>query len=354
MTSRPAAPISAASPILYSDPLPAETDVVVIGGGVIGVAAALYVNRLGLKPFICEKGRIAGEQSSRNWGWIRQLGRDEDELPVMMEASRLWEQLDAETDGRTGFRRSGILYLSSTRTDLDRQAAWIDIARRHQLDVRQLDGAAVTEIVDAGANGKRWIGGLWSPTDARAEPWQAVPAIAGLARAEGVGVREACAVRALEIAAGRVAGVHTEHGFIACAQVVVAGGAWSSLFLRRHGVTMPQLSVVSTVARTAPLPDIYSGNALDEDLAFRRREDGGYTLSALGSHDLFLGPDAVRHLKTWLPVAASSAGDTRLRLASPRDFPDGWRTARNWTVDEQTPFERCRVLDPAPDPRGTE
>jgi glycine/D-amino acid oxidase-like deaminating enzyme len=142
MSAHPAAPITSASPIRFSDPLPGEVDVVVIGGGVIGIMSALYLNRMGLSAFVVEKGRVAGEQSSRNWGWIRQLGRDEAELPVMMEASRLWEQLDNETGQRTGFRRSGILYLSSTEKDLDEQAKWLDIAMRHQVDVRLVIAAA--------------------------------------------------------------------------------------------------------------------------------------------------------------------------------------------------------------------
>lgn len=352
MSSRPvaaSAPITAATPVRFSDPLPEKVDVVIIGGGVIGVCAALYLNRLGLRTFVCEKGRVAGEQSSRNWGWIRQLGRDEAELPAMMEASRLWEELDAEISGRTGFRRSGILYLSSTQQDLDKQAEWLDIGRRHQLDVQLLDGAGVADLVDSGAGGKRWAGGLWSPTDARAEPWQAVPAIAELAQSEGVGLREACAARALDISSGRVAGVHTEAGLIACEQVVVAGGVWSSLFLRRHEVSIPQLSVRSSVARTAEMAEVFAGNAADEELAFRRREDGGYTVSALGSHDLYIGPDAFRHLRAWLPLAAKSLGETRFRLSAPRHYPDGWRTARNWRADEESPFERCRVLEPAPE-----
>ncbi len=354
MSSHLAAPITAATPRQYSDSLPAEVDVVVIGGGVIGVTTALYLNRLGLRVFLCEKGRIAGEQSSRNWGWIRQLGRDEAELPVMMEASQLWQQLNADTGNRTGFSRSGILYLSSTGKDLDEQAAWLEIANRHQLDVTQLDGAAVAGLVDTGQGGRRWAGGLWSPSDGRAEPWQAVPALAALAHSEGVCISEACAARTFETTAGRISGVATEHGFIAASQVIVAGGAWSSLLLRRHGVSIPQLIVRSTAARTAPMPEIHAGSAHDEQLAFRRREDGGYTISALGSHDLLIGPDAFRHFATWLPVAVKSLGSTRFVPFSPRHYPDAWGTARNWRADEETPFERCRVLDPASGLRRTE
>ena len=56
--------------------MPAETDVVIIGGGVVGVTAALLLAEWGVPCVLCEKGRIAGEQSSRNWGWIRKQSRD--------------------------------------------------------------------------------------------------------------------------------------------------------------------------------------------------------------------------------------------------------------------------------------
>ena len=107
--------------------------------------------------------------------------------------------------------------------------------------------------------------------------------------------------------------------------------------------------VRSTVARTAPMPEIFAGNAHDEELAFRRREDGGYTITSVDGHDLLIGPDAFRHLLAWLPVAMKSLGKTRFRPFAPKHYPDAWRTARQWTKDSETPFERCRVLDPVPD-----
>ncbi|MCG8545217.1 MAG: FAD-binding oxidoreductase, partial [Alphaproteobacteria bacterium] len=72
------------SPIAFADPLPAEADVVVIGAGIAGTATAYFLAKRGVKVVLCEKGRVAGEQSSRNWGWVRQQGRDWGELPIMM------------------------------------------------------------------------------------------------------------------------------------------------------------------------------------------------------------------------------------------------------------------------------
>ena len=77
-------PISESSPVEHTAELPATADLVVIGGGVIGVMTAWFAAQKGLRAVVLEKGRVAGEQSSRNWGWIRQQGRDPAELPVMI------------------------------------------------------------------------------------------------------------------------------------------------------------------------------------------------------------------------------------------------------------------------------
>ncbi|MCU0912595.1 MAG: FAD-binding oxidoreductase [Rhodobacteraceae bacterium] len=314
-------PVAAHGPPAFPGPPPAKADVVVIGGGVIGVMTAWHLADRGLSAVVVEKGRIAAEQSSRNWGWIRAQGRDPAELPIVMEAQRLWERLDAEAGGATGLKRAGVLYLARDEAEMARYEAWTVHARAHQLDTRLVTRAEVAALVPGHAAG--WVGGLWTASDARAEPWAAVPALARLAAAKGVAIVEGCAARALDLAAGRVAGVVTEAGRIACGHVVLAGGAWSALFLRNHGLVLPQLSVLATACATAPLPEVFAGNAAEARFAFRRRADGGYTLAPGDFHEFMLGPDAFRHLRAFLP---------QLR----RD-PFGSR-----------PFESCRVLDPRP------
>ena len=187
-----------------------------------------------------------------------------------------------------------------------------------------------------------------TPSDARAEPWVAVPLLAQMAQAAGAVIVEDCAVRMLDLQGGQVAGVITERGRIACEQVVVAGGAWSSLFLARHGVSLPQLSVLASVAATTPLPEVSQIASADDRFAFRRRADGGYSIAPGASHDFFIGPDAFRHARPFLPTLRKDFRATHFRPLSPPDYPDGWRTSRRWEADQITPFERQRVLNPAP------
>lgn len=332
-------------PLQFTGAQPSHADVVVIGAGVIGVCTAYQLAKAGVSVVLCEKGLVAGEQSSRNWGWIRQLGRDSDELPIMMDSIRLWENMSTEIGEDVGFRQHGIIYLASSQKKMAARESWMNTARAHNLDTRLITSAEVDAQISGVPN--RWCGGIYTPDDGRAEPWIAVPAIARAAHRLGATVLEHCAVRDIDKQNGRVAGVVTEHGLIRCSAVVMAGGAWSSLLATKLGYYLPQLTVRSTVVATTAVSSVYEGNAADEQIAFRRRLDGGYTLALSDLTEHFIGKDSFRFLKPFLPAFIDDWKSFRFGKA-PADFPDGWQTARQWSADEETPFERCRILNPPP------
>lgn len=332
--------------IKFRDNLPDKVDVLIIGGGVIGVSAALCLAENGLKVALLEKGRIAGEQSSRNWGWIRQLGRDEAELPIVTEATRLWKDMPTRIGADIGHRVEGLVYLARKDSDRVKFEAHLEVAKRHQLTLKELDRHDIENLINCRPG--YWIGGLQCQSDSRAEPWIAVPAMARAAQKQGTIIRENCAVRGLDLSAGKVTGVVTEDGIVKSDAVLLAGGAWSRLFLQRHGKHFPQLSVLASVARTAPAPNIFSGGALDSSLAFRRREDGGYTLAFTDHHSFFLGRDAFASVFDFARAAWRELGKTYPKPAAPAHYPDAWSTSRNWSDDSISPFERMRVLNPTP------
>ena len=342
-------PITLATPASYPRTPPRDSEVVVIGGGVIGVCTALFLARAGKQVTLLEKGRIAAEQSSRNWGWIRQQGRDPDELPIMVEAARLWRELAPELDREIGLKQTGVTYLASSDAKMQSYADWLPHAEANGIDSRLMDAGEVAAVFPGLSKG--YAGALITPSDMRAEPWVAVPALAALAVKEGVRIIENCAVRKLDLAAGRVAGVSTEAGAVRTTSVVLAGGAWSALFLRAHGVTLPQLSVRESVVATNVLPEVHAGAVAEAGLAFRRRADGGYTLAPGAAPDLYIGPDAFRALRHYLPQLRANPFGQRLRISAPKGFPDAWRTPRRWAADSVSPFEAMRILDPAPDHR---
>src|SRR5437868_312714 len=332
-------------PVHSDESLPARADVVVIGGGIIGTSTALFLAQKGVSVALCEKGHIAGEHSSRNWGWCRKMVRDPRELPLVIESLRLWERMNQTVEAETGFRNCGIMYLAETPAALARLEGWLDHAREFQLDTTVIDGAEVSKRLPGLA--KPWAGALYTPSDGKAEPQQAAPAIAEAARRLGAAVLTRCAVRGIETAAGRIVGVVTEQGRIACQSVVLAGGAWSRLFCGNLGIELPQLKVLGSVMRTERLdggPEISASGGL---FGYRKRMDGGYTVATLGVRTIDLVPDSFRLFREYLPSVRLHRKKLRFRVGRP--FFDEWQTPRRWSLDAASPFEAVRVLDPAAD-----
>ena len=334
-------------PVPSSESLPRRVDVVIIGGGIIGVSTALFLARKGVSVALCEKGRIGGEQSSRNWGWCRAMGRDPREIPLIQESLRLWRGLDAMVGQDLGFRTCGILYLCETAEAMAGYESWLDHARRHQIGSRLITADKARQLMPGLA--RPIAGALHTATDGRAEPAMAAPAIARAVQALGGTVMTVCAVRAVETAAGRVAGVVTEKGPIACDAVVLAGGAWSRLFCGNLGLDLPQLKVLGSVLRTRPVDGGPEISAAGSDFAFRRRADGGYNLAHGGISDTWITPDHVRLFRQFLPALRKEWKSLSLHVG--RSFIDELRRPRRWGADAVTPFERERVLDPAPNHR---
>ena len=129
-------------PIETDTAIPPRADVVIVGGGIIGTSTALFLARKGISVALCEKGHIGGEQSSRNWGWARAMGRDPREAALALESLRIWRQLNTLTEAETGFRQCGIVYLCRDDADVKKREAWLDeVGRPHQMDSRMLTTA---------------------------------------------------------------------------------------------------------------------------------------------------------------------------------------------------------------------
>ncbi|MBB2202081.1 FAD-binding oxidoreductase [Gluconacetobacter tumulisoli] len=330
------------------DVLPERADVVVIGGGIVGVSTAYELAKRKISVVLCEKGTIAGEQSSRNWGWVRRNGRDPREIPLMVESFRAWDEFRSRGID-TGFTVCGVLSLASTDADRARHEQFVEDARPYQLGSRIVTSAEIHEILPGYAGTAR--SGLYNPTDARAEPQRAAPMIALAARELGATVLQNCAVRGIDREGGRVSGVMTEKGYVRTSRVVVAGGAWSRLLCGTLGVTLPQLKVLSSVCRTAPIATLPDTSAYLGSVAYRRRDDGGYNIAPSTGLSVPIVPDLFRFARHYLPAFRAERKAVFPRLDN--RFLIELATPRTWPVDLPTVFEKTRILDPRPNVRLT-
>ncbi|WP_372802948.1 NAD(P)/FAD-dependent oxidoreductase [Paracoccus seriniphilus] len=334
-------------PVESNAELPRQVDVVIIGGGIAGVCAALELLEQGKSVAICEKGRIGAEQSSRNWGWVRLTHRDPREMPLMLESVRLWQDMDRRTGQQTGYRQCGSTYVVNRESALEAERLAVDALQSFQVPARMLTRDEVLQAFPGLTSDIR--GALHNPHDGRAEPQQAAPAIARAVQEKGGSIHQECAVRSVETAAGRVCAVITEKGRIACDAALVAAGVWSRLFLGNLGIDFPQLQTKGSVLRIEPLANGPEGTLKHPDFAMRKRADGGYTIASATPGRYQLTPDSFRLLTRFLPTLRNEWRSIGLGIGPA--FLDALRTPRRWKATDISPFERMRILDPEPDDR---
>lgn len=324
---------------------PKSVDVAVIGGGVVGVSTAWQLAKRGVSVALFEKGEIAGEQSSRNWGFCRQQGRDPAEIPLAMESLRIWCRLNEDTGRDTGFRQTGILYVGDSDDDAAHWQAWLKEAEPYQLETKLLSAKEVAEKAPAAIAG--WHAGMWTPSDGRAEPSKAVSAIANDARVRGAAIYTNCAVRGLENLGGRVSAVMTERGRVDAGAVVLAGGAWSRLFCKRHGIELKALNVRASVQRTNQMPEVIAGGLSGPMFSMRRRLDGGYSVARPSATTYQIVPDGLKWARDFWP--AYKLERERMKIRFGRSFFEELAERADWPLDDVSPFEVVRTLDPEPD-----
>jgi glycine/D-amino acid oxidase-like deaminating enzyme len=325
--------------------LPREADVVIIGAGIIGTFTAYYLAKRGLKVALIEKGVVGGEQSSRNWGWCRQQNRDERELPLATKALDLWEQFGIESGEDTGFRRCGLFYVSNDASEIDTWARWGEYARSIGVKTRMLSSQ---EATDHGKfTGQVWKGGVHSQMDGIADPGLAVPAVARAVMALGGTVHQACAARGIETTGGAVSAVVTERGTIRTPLVIHAGGAWASSFMRQLGVRFPQATVRQSILAVGTghmsLPDAFYGDSM----SITRRGDGSHALAYSGRAKVDPTMQFLKYQRQFLPMFKE-----RWKKVSPgglQGLRAGHETLSRWRLDQPTPMEARRILDPTPD-----
>ncbi len=325
--------------------VPASADVVIVGGGIIGVSTALYLSERGMKVVLCEKGQIAGEQSSRNWGWCRQAKRDPREFELIRAALDLWGGMDAHIGASTGFTRTGILFAANDEAKAASYEAWVKEAAQAGIGAEVIDRAGVARLLPGEAQPMK--AALWCPSDGRAEPQKAAPAIAEAARRRGAVIITDCAVRGVETGGGKVIAAVTERGRIVTSNVVVSGGAWTRRILKDLGIDLPQLKVRASVLRTSPVENGPGPALWDHDFAYRKRADGGYTIANGHVNVVPIVPDSFRFFVDFLPALRFEFASLRLRFG-PRFFTE-WAEAAARDYDKPSVYEACRVLDPAPD-----
>ena len=128
-----------------------QADAVVVGAGIVGCASAYFLGRRGARVVVVERGRVPGEQSRKNWGFVRQQGRDPLEMPLVLEANRMWRGLERELGADLEWTQGGNLALAADAARMARFEAWLPVAREFGLETRLLGARDLGAVAFSGS-----------------------------------------------------------------------------------------------------------------------------------------------------------------------------------------------------------
>lgn len=234
-------------------------DTIIIGGGVVGCAAAYYLAKAGNSNVIVLEGTksIGHGGSSRNGGGVRQSGRDVRELPYAMYGIKnLWPNLSEELGVDTEYTQKGNLRLGKTEEHLKKLNTLASNAQSVGLDVRMVDAKEVKEICPYLADDI--IGASWCPTDGHANPLTTTLGYYKRSLEMGVKYYTDAPVKELRKIKGKVRQVVLNDGTVFEGEsIILAAGYESREIARTVGVDIPMTRLIDEALVTEMQPHMF-------------------------------------------------------------------------------------------------
>lgn len=254
------------------------SDVIIIGGGIIGCAAAFYLSKSGVSVTVLEKSpHIGNGGSGRNGGGVRQSGRDVRELPLAMYAvEHMWPSLSEELDVNVEYHKEGNLRLGKTERHLEILQGLTDRAVACGLDVKMLAQDEVRNINPYLS--EEVIGASWCPTDGHANPLKTTLGYYKKAREAGVRFVTEEDVLAIRKIKGRARQVVTRQNVYEGEHIILAAGYESRAIAGTVGIDIPMSHVLIEALVTEAQPPMFPqmlGTA-DADFYGHQTEHGSF------------------------------------------------------------------------------
>ncbi len=231
-------------------------DVVIIGGGIIGLSMAYFLAKEGVDVCIVERKNIGLESSGRCGGGIGQSHREEPDLPIAKYSVEMWKLISAEMDIDIEYRQHSNLRLMMNENHAAKLKAMVEREKAGGLDVRLLDHAETKSLAPFVTD--VYLGSVLSPTDGSAEPYLSCYALAQASKRLGAVIYENREVTGFQINHGIAQAIQTKQGPISGKYIVIAAGCGSAAFGRILGINIPIESKRSHLLVTERLPRFIS------------------------------------------------------------------------------------------------
>jgi sarcosine oxidase, subunit beta len=320
-------------------------EVVVIGAGVTGSAAAYELSKAGVKTAIVEAGEVGSVASGASAGGVRQQGRDPRELPIAIRAIQRWPQLEDELETDLHYLQDGNVTLVEHEADVPVLEARVRREQEMGLDVRMVYGRDIHELVPGIAPGI--VAGSWCPDDGHAMPPWVARAFTRQAVRLGADLYEYTRITGLSIEHGRITGVATSRGDIACDWIINAAGAWGPEIARMAGIDLPIETWALQMMLTEPMPPLLKHvlGCVSRRVSLKQIPSGGYLIG--GGWTGTVKQDA-RYGRVRFPSVVGSAIDSSAVFPVLRQA----KLLRTWTGLEAICVDHVPVLGPVDEVEG--
>ncbi len=323
----------------------APADVVVIGGGLHGLSAALHLARAGKRVTIVERAWVGRHASGATAAGVRTLNRDLAEVPISLEAMEMWHRIETIVGDHCGFHAHGQLRVAETEQHLatlnERAATMRQLGYTHEEIV---DRAELLKLVPNIS--PHCVGALVARRDGAADPHRTLLAFRRSCETAGVAIHEGCGVTAIERRGADWLVRCGERSF-AAPTIVNAAGAWAARVAALFGDDIAlgmKASMMIVTERLAPLLDPVV-SVVGRALSFKQSGQGTLVIGGglQGSADL----DTERSSVDFRELARGARAATDL-FPAVRDV----RITRAWTGMEAKTKDLLPVIGPSPNAPG--
>ena len=235
-----------------------DCDVVIVGGGIVGSSAALYLRRFGLSVVLLERGLCGAAASGVNYGGVRAQGRSLSQLPLALRARQIWTQLPAHIGIDGEYVPSGHLKLARTEADVAQLEAYARLVDGQGLDLDLVSGARFRARYPW--LGAQAVAASWCPGDGHANPRLVSPAFARAARAAGARVIEHCEVTELAHDGSHFVAGNGQGLSVRAPWLLNCAGAWSLTVAGAFGDDAPLDRIHPGMVVTEPVPHFMDVN----------------------------------------------------------------------------------------------
>jgi len=304
-------------------PLPSGADVVIVGGGVVGVSAAFHLAEAGAEVVLLERGQLGGGSTSKAAGGLRAQFSDVLNIEIGKRSLEAYKRFGERPGWEIDYEEIGYLFVLTTEAEVAAFARSVELQNALGVPSRMVAPEEAIAISPPLA-GDDILAASYCPTDAHATPEGVVQGYASGARTHGAHIAVSTPVEGIERNDTTITGVRTPRGTVKTNTVICAAGAWSRACGAMAGVQLDVTPLRRQVLYTAPMADLPGKLPLTIDFAtgFYFHREGRGLLFGMADPDEQPG-FSTETTDDWIPALLSVAERRAPRIAT-APIQGGW------------------------------